>query len=114
MWGAGQSVPCREVLAKFQATQNSKASVEASVLRTWLPQEQQEIQAFGERVADRIEKSFKKYTRRSGAGPGNARFEHWEMLADDPVLAKPVARTLTRFALDDVPLAVKRALLSAR
>ena len=65
-------------------------------------------------LADKVAKSFGRFPRRSGAGPGGGRYEHWECLAKDATHAKTVARTLVRLVYGDVPPSVLRAFLSAR
>ena len=77
-------------------------------------EERAEHEAFVGRLADRIEKSFARFSRRSGPGPAANRLEHWQCLAGDDVNGRAVAKVLARFALGRVPEDVKDALRSAR
>ena len=70
-----------------------------------------ELQA---RIADRIAKSFKRFARRGGAGPGGGRFEHWECIALDEEISRVVSKTLVRLATGDMPREALRAALAAR
>ena len=72
------------------------------------------MKAFAERVGHRIAKSFKKFSRKSGPGPGGGRFEHWQAVGDDDVISDRMGHVLARLAINDVPAEVSRALLSAR
>ena len=65
-------------------------------------------------LADKVAKSFGRFPRRSGAGPGGGRYEHWECLSKDNTHAKTVARSLLRLVFGDLPPQVLRAFLSAR
>ncbi len=107
-------MPAHDVIRKFESTQRVTSETRRDPTVAWTVEQQQELHVYAARVAERVAKSFKKYTRRSGAGPANSRFEHWDPIAGDEILAKRVASTLTRFVLGDVPEDVQAALLSAR
>ena len=52
-------------------------------------------------------KSFRKYPRKSGAGPAGSRFEHWQAVGEDEVLSQQMGHLLARLAVDDLPSEVR-------
>jgi len=109
VWGGAQSVSATQVEQTFRATQPRRGPPLPDNLptTTWEPE-------LVDALADKVAKSFGRFPRRSGAGPGGGRYEHWECLSKDHTHAKTVARTLMRLVYGDVPAQVLRAFLSAR
>ena len=58
--------------------------------------------------------SFNNSPRRSGAGPAGSRFEHWQSSGEDEVLSERMGILLAILAVDDLPIEVSSALLSAK
>ena len=114
VWGTGDRVSPQQVEQKFATTQHIPDDSMPIQDRFYTEEEKQRMKAFAERVGHRIAKSFKKYSRKSGPGPGGGRFEHWQAVGDDDVISDRMGHVLARLAINDVPAEVSRALLSAR
>ena len=110
VWAATAADTATQVADKFAQTQARPVPDGPP-----LPQPQPgQAEALKRRVQAQIKKSFARFARRGGAGPGGGRYEHWEALAGDPDLADAVAGTLARLAVGHLPPDAMRACLAAR
>ena len=108
VWGGGPRATARAVEKKLLETQHAAVPETPHLDATPWPED---LRA---RLVDRLAKSYRRYPRRGAAGPGGARYEHWDCVGRDEHVARAVSRTLLRALTGEVPRAVQGALLTAR
>ena len=123
----------KKVVEKFKSTQQEDASArrirrrlnegtsnlqQATSNQTTTPYALDEGHRFSEEDKDKlvefIIKGFRKFPKRSGAGPGGGRFEHWQCVGQNEDAAKDIAKTLLRLITGEMPKQALSAYLAAR